>query len=361
MERVHTTDKKELGGALGGAWPTGEMTALVMLGTDVVQPETRAIPEEAAGKVLVEIAYLGVCGSDLELLHGTSFYITEGLNRYPLIFGHEFSGTVVAVGPGVSGFETGDRVVGITNVNCGACRMCLRGKRHLCETYAEVGLQGYPGAASEYFAAPAGSLAKIPEELSLKEAALVEPATAVAHAAERVRLSYEDRVAVIGTGALGLVAVQLALSAAESVDAIGVEQGGLDLAKELGASRAMRPEEAPAGAYSVVMEASGALSAFESVPRLLERGGRAAMIGVPNEPTRRFVPASIVLGDLDLLGIFSGAEHYDQTIGLFASGRVRAEPLIDRVLPANEVALAFRLLAAGGRARPKVLLEFAGS
>lgn len=334
--------------------------ALVMTEPGVVQPEQRPIPEEAAGHVLVRVAYLGICGSDLELLHGTSFYITEGKNHYPLVFGHEYSGTVEAVGAGVSGFEPGDRVVGITILSCGACRWCMRGKRRLCENYAEVGLWGHEGAASEYFRVPARALARIGPNLGLREATLVEPSSTAVHAAERVRFGVYDRVAVIGTGTLGLVAAQIAKAAGAEVHAIGVEQGGLALAEELGADRALRPDEAEEGAYSVVVEASGAVPAFESVSRLLERGGRAALIGVVNEPARNFVPSFVILNDQELQGIFSGSDHYDQTIALFASGKVDPGALIDRVIPASSVNEAFEAMAAGGRARPKILMEFVG-
>lgn len=341
-------------------WPTGEMTALVMTEPGCVRQETRPIPEEAPGTVLVRVAYLGVCGSDLELLDGTSFYIQQGMNRYPLVFGHEYSGVVEAVGAGVSGFEPGDRVVGITIVSCGACRWCMRGKRRLCENFAEVGLWGHEGAASEYFRAPVRALAKIGTGLGLKEAALVEPSSTAVHAAERVDFGVYDRVAVIGTGTLGLVTVQIAKAAGAEVHAIGVEEDGLRLAAEMGADRSLRPEEAENGAYSVVVEASGAVAAFESVPRLLERGGRAALVGVVNEPTRDFVPSFVNLNDQDLLGIFAGSDHYDQTLNLFASGKVSPEALIDRVVPAADVAEAFEAMVAGGRSRPKILMEFAG-
>lgn len=358
--RMQTTSEASQRVTPRSEWPIGEMVALVMTEPGVVRPETRPIPEEAPGTVLVRVAYLGVCGSDLELLDGSSFYIQQGMNHYPLVFGHEYSGVVEAVGAGVSEFEPGDRVVGITIVSCGTCRWCMRGKRRLCENFAEVGLWGHEGAASEYFRVPVRGLAKVGPSLGLREAALVEPSSTAVHAAERTDVGIYDRVAVIGTGMLGLVAVQIAKAVGAEVHAIGVEEGGLALAAEVGADCSLRPEEAEERAYSVVVEASGAVAAFESVPRLLERGGRAALVGVVNESTLSFVPSFVNLNDQDLLGIFSGSDHYDQTLNLFASGKVSPEVLIERVIPAADVAEAFEAMVAGERARPKILMEFAG-
>jgi 2-desacetyl-2-hydroxyethyl bacteriochlorophyllide A dehydrogenase len=342
------------------AWPEGEMSSIVIAAPMTVESRPTAIPPEAPGEVLVRTGYVGICGTDVELLHGTSFYLTEQLNRYPVIFGHEWAGTVVAIGEGVRSVSVGDRVIGQTILTCGECRMCRRGRRTLCENHAEMGLFGHDGAAAEYVRVPARSLVVIPPELSLRDAALIEPSVTVVHGLARVRCAFDDRVVVIGTGTLGLVAVQVAGAIAESVDVIGIEEKGLALARELGASRAFTPEGAPYDAYTVAVEASGTPSAVALVPRLLEAGGRAALIGVVNERALDFIPSFVTLKDLELHGILHGLDHYDRTVALFASGRVTATHLIDRVLPASAAADAFERLIRREIERPKLLLEFAG-
>lgn len=342
------------------SWPTGEMPAVAILEPGVVGEVGRPVPREAPGEVLVKTAFVGVCGTDLELVRGSSFYLTEGLNEYPVVFGHEWTGTVVATAPGVEGYEPGDRVVGQTILYCGQCRMCRRGRRDVCERRAEMGLFNHQGAAAEYARVPARALVKVPDGLSFADATMIEPTVTVVHGFDRVRCGFDDRVAVIGTGTLGLMAVQIGKVMAESVDAIGIEEGGLALAAELGADRTLRPEEAERDAYSVVIEASGSAGSTGMCARMLEPGGRAALLGVVNRPAEDFVPSFATLKDLALHGVLHGLDYYDQTARLFASGRVNPAPLIDHPLPASDAAGAFELMEAGNRTRPKLMLEFAG-
>jgi threonine dehydrogenase-like Zn-dependent dehydrogenase len=139
-----------------------------------------------------------------------------------------------------------------------------------------------------------------------------------------------------------------------------VEETGLRLAREVGASRAFTPDEAPHDAYSVAIEASGTPAGLSQLPRLLEPGGRGALVGVVNVGAPEFVAAHVTLKDLELHGILHGLDHYERTVALYASGRVDAGRLIDRVLPAASAAEAFDRLLRRDLERPKLLLEFAG-
>jgi 2-desacetyl-2-hydroxyethyl bacteriochlorophyllide A dehydrogenase len=336
------------------------MNALTIAAPLELEEREAPIPRELPGEVLVRTAFVGICGSDLELLHGTSFYLTESLNRYPLVFGHEWTGTVAAVADDVTSVAPGDRVLGQTILTCGECRGCRRGRRTLCTRRVEMGLFGHDGAAAEYVRVPARALVRIPPGLSLRDAALIEPSVTAVHALDRVRCAFDDRVVVIGTGTLGLVAVQIAASIAGSVDVVGIEETGLRLARELGASHAFTPDEAPGDAYSIGIEASGTPEGLAQLPRLLEPGGRGALVGVVNVGAPDFVAAHVTLKDLELHGILHGLDHYERTVALYASGRVDAGRLIDRVLPASDAAEAFDRLLRRDLERPKLLLEFAG-
>jgi threonine dehydrogenase-like Zn-dependent dehydrogenase len=254
----------------------------------------------------------------------------------------------------------GDPVIGQTMLTCGQCRMCRRGRRTLCEHGAEMGLFGHDGAASEYVRVPAHALVRLPPELSLRDAALIEPSVTIVHGLDRVRCGFDDRVVVVGTGTLGLIAVQVAAALAESVDAVGVEPSGLRLASEFGAARVFAPDDAPHDAYSVAIEASGSPSGVAMIPRLLEPGGRGALIGIVNESAPDLIPSFVTLKDLELHGVRHGINYYDRTVTLYASGRVNAGRLIDRVLPAASASDAFAALMARDLERPKLLLEFAG-
>jgi 2-desacetyl-2-hydroxyethyl bacteriochlorophyllide A dehydrogenase len=338
-------------------WPNEGMSAVVMAEPNVIVREERDIPAPLPGHVLVRTAYVGLCGTDTDLLKGTSFFIRAGLTRFPFVPGHEYSGTIVAVGPGVARFEPGDRVVGDPFITCGACRMCRRGRRNLCENRFEMGVRGnYDGAAADYARVPERNLVRLPDNLPLREAPFIESSVTVMSGFQRTRCQFDDRVAVIGTGTLGLVAVQMARALGAQVDAIGVEDDGL--ARALGASAAKRPEDAERNAYSVVIEASGSAQAAALVPTLLEPAGRAALLGIATGPTSGYDLPQLVTKDAEIHGILGGVGQFERTVELFAAGAVQVAGLIDRVVPSTTAADAYDVLLAGARARPKVLIEF---
>ncbi|MER5349951.1 alcohol dehydrogenase catalytic domain-containing protein [Kitasatospora sp. NPDC002551] len=311
--------------------------------------------------VLVRTSLVGLCGTDLELLHGTAAYVRDGRARYPLVPGHEWCGTVTEVGRDVTEFAPGDRVVGHTMVHCGLCRMCRRGRRPLCERLTEVGLYGRPGAAAEYVVLPERSLSRIPGQVPDRAAVLTEPAVTVVAGLERARCRLGDRVIVLGTGTIGLLAVQLAARLGESVDAVGIDPAGRRLALRCGARHALSPEQALAAGlarYSLAVEAAGAAQAFALGLDLLEPGGRLAVIGVAAGPCPDFDPGRLALRGLEVIGVRHGLDHYDRTLRLFRDGVLTAEPLIAAVLPPSAGAQAFRMLAGGRSGPPKVLLDF---
>ncbi|MFG2824033.1 zinc-binding dehydrogenase [Kitasatospora sp. NPDC048365] len=329
------------------------MTALRIEGPHRAALARIPVPRPGPGELLVRTSLLGLCGTDLELLHGTAAYLRDGRARYPLVFGHEWTGTVV---DGTAELAGGQRVVGHTMVHCGRCRMCGRGRRNLCERLTEVGLYGRQGAAAEYLTMPVGSLTAVPDTVPDRAAALVEPAVTVVEAMARAGCGLGDRVAVVGTGTIGLLAVQLAARLAGSVDAVGVDPAGLDLAVRCGARHAYTPGAAADRAYSLVVEASGAPSAYRRGLDLLETGGRLAVVGVAGEPAEGFVPGELALRGLDVYGIRHGLDHYDRTLRLFRDGVLDAEPLIAAVLAPGPEALD--RLAHGRTGPPKLLLDF---
>ncbi len=241
-----------------GEWPSGTMDAVEMVAPERLEVVDRPVPPPEHGSVLVDIAYIGICGTDTELLNGRSAFVREGLVTYPIAFGHEWSGTVVAAAEG-TGFHPGDNVVGTPFRTCCVCDACRSGHENVCRNHDEIGVRGTTrGAAAEYLRAPAKSVTKLPEEVSLLDGALVEPSVTAVQAVLRARVRWDDSVAVIGTGTLGLQALQVALHSGAEVHAIGIEPAGLDRAKDLGASWAGTPEETSADRYTVVIEASGA-------------------------------------------------------------------------------------------------------
>ena len=317
------------------------------------------MPTAGEGEILIKTAYVGVCGTDVHLLAGQSFYYDHGFLKYPFVFGHEYTGTVVAA-RGVSGLQEGDRVVGHCMVECHVCDNCRKGRRHLCRNLKEVGLRFIAGAAAEYVAVPAYAVTKVPDSLSLKAATLVEPTVTAYHALQRVNLKPDDTVAIIGSGALGLLTLLIAKLSAARVDVIGVEETELQFATSLGADRVLKPAEAKDNEYSVVIECSGTAASAGLAARILDLGGRCSLIGVCNQPARDFVPALVTLKDLTFHGILHGLDYYAQTVNLFASGRIDPTQLIAQVGRIGDAEAVFDKLVSPNRAKPKYVIEFAG-
>lgn len=336
------------------------MDAIEITGPATMRQARLPVPAPEPGEVLIRTAYVGICGTDVHLLQGSSFYFDHGYLKYPFVFGHEYTGYVEQVNGDGGELRVGDRVVGHCMVPCHACDMCRKGRRHLCRNLKEVGLRYIQGAAAEYVTVPAYAVTKLPAELSMTAATLVEPAVTAYHAVERAGVRTDDVVAVIGTGTLGLLALLIAKLTAARVDVIGVEPSELAFAGSLGADRVLRPEEAATDSYSVVIEASGAPSSTGLAARILDLGGRCSLIGVVNTAARDFVPSLVTLKDLTFHGILHGLDYYLQTVNLFASGRIDPTRIIAQVGSPADAPHMFSRMVGSDRTKPKYVIEFAG-
>lgn len=340
-----------------GTWPQGLMQAAAIVDGGKADLIEVPIPEPARGQVLVAPSIVGICGTDLELLHGTASYFRDGRATHPHVFGHEWVGRVVAVADGgEQTLRVGDRVVGQTMISCGACRACQRGRRNECARLRETGLYGQQGAAARYVRVPAQTLTVVPAAVDDLAAALVEPAVTVLAGLDKVACSPGERVLVLGTGTIGLLAVQLARRLAGTVDVVGVDDAGLGAALRLGAEHAFRPGEAAPGTYDVVVEASGSPAALTEALQLADIGGRVAAIGVPTDPLPSVDAGELVLRGVSFTGVRHGLDFYERALRLFAEGVLTAKGMVAQVFPIDQVADAFHLLEHGRRAAPKVAL-----
>jgi threonine dehydrogenase-like Zn-dependent dehydrogenase len=321
------------------------------------------IPVAAPGpqQIQVRTALVGVCGTDAHLISGDSFYLEHGFQTYPFVFGHEYTGVVSAVGAGVTTVAVGDRVVGHTMVPCHRCDNCQRGAAHLCRQLAEVGLRFIQGAAAEYVTVPDFAVTRLPAGLSFEAAVLVEPGVAAYRACVRLGLRPTDRVAVIGTGTLGLLALLFARLTAARVDVIGVADSELALARELGADVTSHPADVPAGRYDAVIEASGSPDAFGIALTAADLGARIALIGLPSTASS-IDQTAVTLKDLTVFGVLHGLAHYGDVVALFAAGAVDPRPLIAAVLTPEEALTSLTAAPSAERPprrAPKNLLTFA--
>ncbi len=183
------------------------MRAAVLHGVEDLRVEDVPEPELRDGHVLIAVAYNGICGSDLGLVH--SFGVSEHAHPLtgacgPQILGHEFSGVVRAVGAGVTDIAVGDRVAVQPTYRCGTCARCRDGHEHLCEVIAFHGINADGGGLSEYTAVPAESVHVLPDAVSLEQAAVVEPLAVALHAVELSGVAPGQSALVIGAGPIGI-------------------------------------------------------------------------------------------------------------------------------------------------------------
>jgi threonine dehydrogenase-like Zn-dependent dehydrogenase len=323
--------------------------------------ELRVRPAEPARpgprEALVRVAYAGICGSDREVLAGTrpAEYV-----RYPVLPGHEWSGTVADVGPDADPGLVGRKVVGEGFRGCGACSACRRGEDNLCQSgYAETGFTE-PGAWSDFVTLPAALLHTLPEDADLRSAAGLEPAACVAAACLRVGLRPGERAAVVGAGMLGLLGVQLlAAAGAGEIVAVDPNPGRAEPAERCGAAALVTPEVAAgyAGGFDVVLEAAGASGTAALAVELARRGGRVALTGIPARDARPPDPATMVLSALTVHTVFGALPMaWAHAVRAFAAGLLDPGVLVGSEVGLEDAETAFRLLDDERAGTVKVLL-----
>jgi L-iditol 2-dehydrogenase len=318
-------------------------------------------PEPAAGEVLVAVTAVGICGSDVELLNGSrpAPYV-----RYPIVPGHEWSGTVAEVGPEVPELTPGDRVVVEGFRACGVCDRCKEGRTNLCTAgYAETGFT-HQGAFAEYVCVPARLVHRLPPDANLATAALLEPAACVAQGLLEVELRPGLRAAVVGAGTLGLIAVALLrLTSPVELALFGTRPARLDLGRRLGASEAIDvsgagdPVAARAGGYDLVFEAATRPEGARSALRLARRGGTVVLEGISGSAAPNLTADDFPLQHLRVQGVFgaSGAA-WRWVVRLFGSGQLDLGPLISHRFTLDEYDRAFAVLGDRSAGALKVQL-----
>ncbi|MGW8375552.1 alcohol dehydrogenase catalytic domain-containing protein [Streptomyces sp. ODS28] len=321
-------------------------------------------PEPGPGEVRVAVHAAGVCASDREVYEGTR---APGYVRYPVVPGHEWSGTVDTVGDGVDPKLTGRKVVAEGFRACLRCDRCREGSTSLCASgYEETGFT-CPGAFAETLNVPARLLHPLPDEADLRAAALLEPSAVSAAAVLAGAPLPGERVAVVGAGTLGLLAAQLlaAYSPGELL-VIDPRTRRAELALELGATHAAAPDEeaapghgeAPDARYDLVIETAGAPTTAEAACALARRGGRVVLTGMYEPGVRGIDPLRLVTGQLTVRGVFGASSAaWAHAVRAFSAGLLTPSALITHELPLEEFGAAMDLLSGGDDRVGKVLLR----
>ncbi|MEU4159694.1 alcohol dehydrogenase catalytic domain-containing protein [Actinoplanes sp. NPDC026670] len=335
------------------------MRALVLTGPG--KAEVRQVPDPVAGpgQVVVEVARAGVCGTDVELFTGEMSYLHSGVSSYPLRPGHEWSGTVRELGPGVDPSWLGRRVTGDTMIGCGHCRRCNQGRHHVCPDRHELGIRdGLAGALAERLVFPAAYLHALPDGVDATAGALVEPAGNAQRCVDASALSAGERLLVLGTGTIGLLTAMLARARGIEVHLLGQE---LEFARSLGFADVWTRESLPSPPWDAVVDATNAPSMPGLAVELVEPGRRLIYIGLSGTPST-IDTRDVVLKDVTVVGILGASAGLAPAIAAFASGSVDPRPLVAATVSLEEAAdvLTGRRPRSSG-AGPKVLINPVGA
>jgi L-iditol 2-dehydrogenase len=322
-----------------------------MRALQLVAPSTLAVvdlpqPSPGPGEVRLRVRACGICGSDLHGMDGSS-----GRRIPPLVMGHEGSGTVDAVGEGVTAWKAGDRVTFDSTVWCGECGYCRRGQVNLCDFRQVVGVAcaefRRDGAFAEFVVLPQRILHRLPDGLSFEEAAFAEPVGVALHAVARAGELAGASVLVVGAGLIGLLVIQaLKRAGAARVIAVDLDAGRLELARKLGADETFI-SGAAVPQVDVAMEVVGAAATVDLAVRSVRKGGRVVLVGnlSPSVP----LPLQLVVTrELDVLGSCAIAGEYADALDAVASGAIQVKPLISARVDLADGVSAFAAAKAPG-------------
>jgi len=334
------------------------MRAFLVTAPGVGRVQDVAPPTPGVGEVVVDVAFSGICGTDTALFHGSPVHLEAVRSSFPLRLGHEWSGTVSALGDGTDPSWLGRRVTGDTMLGCGHCPRCLDGRHFVCEERYEIGVRrNWPGALAEKLLVPQSALYRLPETVTEEMGALVEPGANAYRAVAASGVQPGWRVLVIGPGTIGLLCAQFALAAGCEVHVLGHSERSLERARRFGVKDAWIQGELPPLAWDAVIDASDEPPIPQQAVDLVEPGRRVVFIGISEDPS--YIDSRMVaLKDLTAVGILGGSLGLGATIDAYASGSVDPVPFIGAKVPLEDVAVALegRVLVPDG-AGPKILVD----
>ncbi len=325
------------------------------------------VPEIKDNEVMVKVGAVGICGSDL---HG--FLDPKSRGRIPgLIMGHEAAGKVVKIGSQVTNLKVGDRVAVDPQYVCGTCDACLHGWYTVCENKRIIGsaLRGFmQGAMAEFVAVDQKQVYILPENVSLEEGAMVEPASNAVHVLNRVKFNLGDTVVVIGAGTLGLCILQAAkLAGAGTVIVTDMSKYRLGIAKELGADVTIQAgssadplaevlQYTKGRGADVVIEAVGVEKTYRDAIAMVRKRGTIMFFGAVQEVVGVDL-YPILHKELHLIGC-TGADYWEgaMAVDLIAKGKIKVKPIITHRKQLDETAEAFDLLTDPANNAIKVMI-----
>ncbi|WP_110707765.1 Zn-dependent oxidoreductase [Salinicola sp. CR57] len=321
----------------------------------------RPAPSAAPGEVIVDVAYAGICGSDMHIIHGDNAFV-----QFPRITGHEFAGVICAVGDGVDPARVGDRVCIDPVVSCGRCYPCRIGRPNVCSAMQVIGVHRNGGFA-ERVSVPAANAHRIPDDLDLDAAALVEPYSIAANVLSRMDPRPGDRLLVIGAGVIGLTVLQMARALGlEQVIVTDILDERLATARELGASHTINGrsedlEQAVLAATDgegipLIADAACVPALLPTMLRMACPAGRIGLLGFSPTPSE-LIQLEVIKKELTLVGSRLSNRKFPEVVEHIATGRLAPKALISHRVPLTEMPGAIDLLENHPEQARKVLVK----
>jgi 2-desacetyl-2-hydroxyethyl bacteriochlorophyllide A dehydrogenase len=326
------------------------MQAVVFTKPGILEVKNVPDPVLNENEAIVKVSRVGICGTDLHIFNG------EYDNTFPIIAGHEFTGTIVETGKKVNQIQIGDRVVVDPNISCGYCYYCRREQFNHCLNWQGIGITR-PGGFAEYVSVPAVACYLLPEQITEVQATFIEPLSCVIYALNRIRVKPGDDVLIFGAGPMGLLLIQaLRNSGAAQITVIEKDQNRTNMAKQQGASIVTNltvkgievcKQNVPFG-FDIVIDATGSPPVIEQALQFLKANGQYLQFGVaPQNNSVNWNPYDIFKNDWTILGSFALRFTFHQAISWFKSGRIDIAPLISHILPLSKFEEGFLTFAKG--------------
>ncbi|MCI9142012.1 MAG: zinc-dependent alcohol dehydrogenase family protein [Lachnospiraceae bacterium] len=339
------------------------MKAAVFQGKEKIVIQERSVPELRDDEVLIRVAACGVCGTDVHIYRGEK---GSAQVNPPVVLGHEFAGTVAAVGKAVKAWKIGDKVAVDPNIYCGKCEMCHSGKKNLCESLSAVGVTR-DGGFAEYCAVPEAQCYRLNDDIELVQGAMAEPLSCCLHGMEMAEVRPGDHVCIIGGGAIGLIMLQLArLAGAATVSVSEPVEMRRNVAVKLGADYVFDPlEEAPGEACrqklgrgaDVVIECAGVKAAVKQVFEIAGKGARIVFFSVPAPDAKMELPLfELYQKEWRICGSFINPDTFAAAVNLINHHKVSFGQIITHTFGVRELEQA--ILMQAGRDSLKVVVEY---
>ena len=319
-----------------------------------------AKPKAAPGEVVLKVHDCGICGSDL---HACQYGFGMPADS---IMGHEFCGEVHEIGAGVRGFEPGQRVAGLPFVSCGTCDRCKRGMQIHCHNLKGLGLGQLPGAYAEFVSCAATSLFKLPDNVSSRDGALVEPLSVGLHAVKRSGVGPGATAIIMGAGPIGLATLTWAKGKGATVVVSELAEGRAELARKLGADVVVNPNsQSPVDKVremtgrnpELVFECIGVKGTLEQAINMVGPRSQVVVVGVCMEPDQ-IQPIQCIMKEVSVNFVLGyDPADFDDTIDALATGKIKPQPMVTDIITVDQVPEMFTALRRPG-SRAKVLVEF---